>query len=107
MRRYLAEDFSNPGIQALIEEQGWRGVSELDCVRGTYGHVRAEILFGYNVGDNIPASRVLADGFGSDTKATLFMAPAFAHRHLGRHLMSRNVMRMRRSRREATCLRVG
>ena len=35
----------------------------------------ATILFGYNVDDSIPASRVLKDGYGQcNTKGTLFMA---------------------------------
>lgn len=37
--------------------------------------MRDEILFGYNIDDSIPASKVLADGYGQcNTKGTLFMA---------------------------------
>lgn len=40
-----------------------------------YNFVRDEILFGYNIDDSLPASKVLADGFGQcNTKGTLFMA---------------------------------
>ena len=32
-------------------------------------------MFGYNIDDNVPASKVLADGYGQcNTKGTLFMA---------------------------------
>ena len=48
---------------------------EYNRIRLVYGFVRDEILFGYNVDDSIPASRVLADGYGQcNTKGTLFMA---------------------------------
>lgn len=37
--------------------------------------VRDDIVFGYNIDDEIPASKVLADGYGQcNTKGTLFMA---------------------------------
>jgi transglutaminase-like putative cysteine protease len=40
-----------------------------------YDFVRNEIAFGYNAGDELPASAVLADGIGQcNTKATLLMA---------------------------------
>lgn len=40
-----------------------------------YDFVRDEILFGYNPSDDIPASAVLADGYGQcNTKTTLLMA---------------------------------
>ena len=40
-----------------------------------YNFVRDEILFGYNVDDSIPASKILSDGYGQcNTKGTLFMA---------------------------------
>ena len=79
MNRYLQEtamlDFSNPNIQKLIEKKAWKEQNELDCLKGIYNFVRDDILFGYNVDDNIPASKVLADGYGQcNTKGTLFMA---------------------------------
>ena len=56
-------------------ERGWSELPEFERVRAIYDFVRDEILFGYNVDDSIPASRVLADGFGQcNTKGTLFMA---------------------------------
>ena len=50
-------------------------MGEFDRLRSIYDYVRDEVLFGYNVDDDIPASQVIADGFGQcNTKATLFMA---------------------------------
>ncbi len=78
MDRYLTEtpmlDFSAPAIQALIERRGWRSLGEFERIRAIYNYVRDEILFGYNTDDSIPASKVLADGYGQcNTKGTLFM----------------------------------
>ena len=79
MARYLREtpmlDFSAPTVRALVEGRGWKDLGEFERIRAIYGFVRDEILFGYNVDDSIPASRVLADGYGQcNTKGTLFMA---------------------------------
>ena len=79
MERYLAEtpmlDFSHPAIRRLVDQSGWRGLGEFERVKAVYGFVRDEVLFGYNVDDAIPASRVLADGYGQcNTKGTLLMA---------------------------------
>ncbi len=79
MERYLAEtkmlDFSSPALQSLIKERGWHSLPESERIRAIYDYVRDEILFGYNTDDSIPASGVLADGFGQcNTKGTLFMA---------------------------------
>lgn len=79
MEEYLNEtrmlDFMNPGIQELIDKRHWRDLDEFDKIREVYNFIRDEILFGYNISDNIPASRVLSDGYGQcNTKGTLFMA---------------------------------
>lgn len=79
MNQYLQEtkmlDFSNPGIQRLIEMKRWKERNEFDCLKSIYGFVKDEIAFGYNVDDDIPASKVLEDGYGQcNTKGTLFMA---------------------------------
>lgn len=79
MDRYLREtpmlDYGSASIQALIHVHGWNELPETERVRAIYNYVRNEILFGYNIDDGIPASRVLADGFGQcNTKGTLFMA---------------------------------
>ena len=68
-------DFSNSAIQNLIERRGWRSMGEFERIKAIYNYVRDEILFGYNTSDSIPASGVLADGYGQcNTKGTLFMA---------------------------------
>ncbi len=79
MERYLTEtpmlDFSSPAIQNLITQRGWRTLGEFERIKAIYNYVRDEILFGYNTDDGIPATQVLADGYGQcNTKGTLFMA---------------------------------
>lgn len=79
MDRYLQEikmlDFSNNKIQQLISKRMWKSLEEFECLKAIYNFVRDEILFGYNTDDSIPASKVLADGYGQcNTKGTLFMA---------------------------------
>ena len=79
MNQYLKEtkmlDFSNPSIQKLIEMKCWKEKNKFDCIKAIYNFVRDDIAFGYNVDDNIPASKVLKDGYGQcNTKGTLFMA---------------------------------
>ncbi len=50
-------------------------MGEFERIRAIYNYVRDEVLFGYNIDDDIPASRVLSDGYGQcNTKGTLFMA---------------------------------
>ncbi|MCR4557511.1 MAG: transglutaminase family protein [Saccharofermentans sp.] len=78
-KRYLSRtamlDFDDPSIERLISERGWRSMPESVRVRSIYDFVRDEILFGYNIDDDIPASQVLRDGYGQcNTKGTLFMA---------------------------------
>ena len=68
-------DYNHPSIVRLIRERGWRELPEFERIQSIYNYVRDEILFGYNTDDNIPASRVLKDGYGQcNTKGTLFMA---------------------------------
>lgn len=79
MEKYLKEtkmlDYSNKNIQQLIQERGWNSIEKFECLKYIYNFVRDEILFGYNIDDNIAASKVLADGYGQcNTKGTLFMA---------------------------------
>lgn len=77
--RFLAAtrmlDYENANIQALIREKGWKNLSQFDCIKSIYNYIRDDILFGYNIDDSIPASKVLKDGYGQcNTKGTLFMA---------------------------------
>lgn len=77
--QYLEEtpllDYSSKAIQDLIESRNWRKIDEFERIRRIYEFVRDEILFGYNISDEIPASRVLSDGYGQcNTKGILFMS---------------------------------
>ena len=79
MEKYLKEtpmlNFSNSKIQTLIVQRGWNSLNEFERIKSIYNYVRDEILFGYNIDDSIPASKVIEDGFGQcNTKGTLFMA---------------------------------
>ena len=75
MKETMMLDYSNEKIQQLIKERKWNELDEFECIRDIYNFVRDEILFGYNIDDSLPASKVLADGFGQcNTKGTLFMA---------------------------------
>lgn len=68
-------DYDNERIQRLIASKGWLSLPEYDRIRAIYGFVRDDILFGYNTDDEIPASKVLQDGYGQcNTKGILFMA---------------------------------
>lgn len=76
---YLSEtpllDYHAPTIQKLIAQHGWTQLPDADRIGAAYDFVRDEILFGYNVDDALPASRVLKDGYGQcNTKGTLLMA---------------------------------
>jgi transglutaminase-like putative cysteine protease len=68
-------DLHHPAIEALVARRGWRTLSPYDRIGAVYDFVRNEVAFGYNEGDELPASRVLADGIGQcNTKSTLLMA---------------------------------
>ncbi len=79
MNNYLEKtrmlDYGNKAVQELIQSRGWVSMDTFNKIREIYNFVRDEIKFGYNTDDNIPASKVLADGYGQcNTKGTLFMA---------------------------------
>lgn len=68
-------DFNAPPILRLIDGRGWLALPEDRRTGAIYDFVRNEIAFGYNRADDMPASEVLADGFGQcNTKGTLLMA---------------------------------
>lgn len=68
-------DYGHPRLRALIAERGWEDMTEFERIGAIYDFVRNEILFGYSVSDDRPASAVLRDGYGQcNTKATLMMA---------------------------------
>ena len=68
METYLQEtpmlDFSHPAIQKLVSGRNCKNLPEFDRIRAIYNYVRDGILFGYNTDDGLPASQVLADGYG-------------------------------------------
>lgn len=79
MKKYLNEtkllDFSHPDIEKLVKTQRWRDLNEYDKIGSIYHFVQNDISFGYNESDEIPASKVLAGGYGQcNTKGTLLMA---------------------------------
>jgi transglutaminase-like putative cysteine protease len=68
-------DVHHPDIEALVAHHGWRILNAYDRIGAVYDFVRNGIAFGYNEGDELPASSVLADGIGQcNTKSTLLMA---------------------------------
>jgi hypothetical protein len=68
-------DFDHPSIRALIAERRWPELPDGERIGAVYEFVRNEIAFGYNDGDPLPASRVVADGLGQcNTKTILLMA---------------------------------
>lgn len=68
-------DYLHPSLQELIRTRGWMRLDEHARIGAVYAFVRDEIRFGYNRSDDLPASRVLADGLGQcNTKTTLLMA---------------------------------
>lgn len=74
LRPTIILDFNDSSIQALVSEQGWRSLEYRDRIGAVYNFVR-ELPFGYNTSDELPASSVLADGYGQcNTKTSLLMA---------------------------------
>jgi transglutaminase-like putative cysteine protease len=68
-------DVHHPAIEGLEQRRGWRALPLRERIGALYDFVRNEIAFGYNVGDELPASRVIADGIGQcNTKSTVLMA---------------------------------
>lgn len=68
-------DYHHPAIQELIQRRGWKTLDTYHKIEQIYQFVQNEILFGYNRGDDMCASEILADGIGQcNTKAILLMA---------------------------------
>lgn len=68
-------DYQALPIQTLIWDRSWRARDTHGRIGAAYAFVRDEIAFGYNEADDLPASRVIADGIGQcNTKSTLLMA---------------------------------
>lgn len=68
-------DYDDDMIKRLIKDRGWESLDAFHKIESIYDFVQNEILFGYNETDMMPASRILAEGFGQcNTKAILLMA---------------------------------
>lgn len=68
-------DYGYASLRKLIQNRGWGSLPTRQRIGAVYTFVRDEIPFGYNASDRIPASRVLADGYGQcNTKTILLMA---------------------------------
>ena len=79
MKKYLNEtellDFRHPDIENLVNSRHWNDLAEYERIGCTYHFVQNDIAFGYNATDEIPASKVLKEGYGQcNTKGTLLMA---------------------------------
>lgn len=78
-KNYLAKtpmlNYDAAPLQELILTRRWKELDVYSRIGAIYDYVRNEILFGYNRSDTLPATEVLADGYGQcNTKATLLMA---------------------------------
>jgi len=68
-------DYTHPTIETLVVRRGWRTLPPKARIGALYDFVRDEVAFGYNIDDEVPASRVLSDGMGQcNTKGILLMA---------------------------------
>ena len=68
-------DYAHPRITGFVESRGWNDLEVGERAKAVYEYVRDEVPFGYNREETIPASQVLAEGFGQcNTKGTLLMA---------------------------------
>lgn len=68
-------DVHHPNVETLVGRRGWRTLKAYVRIGAVYDFVHNQIAFGYNESDELPASRVLADGIGQcNTKSTLLMA---------------------------------
>jgi len=104
MDKYLEStrllDYNDQKIQNLIKTKGWENLAEKEKILQIYNFVRDEIKFGYNEEDAIPASKILADGYGQcNTKGILLMAllravhtPCRVHGFIVRKLLQKGVI---------------
>ncbi len=68
-------DFDSARLRETVAQHDWTTLPEHERIGAVYDFVRDQIPFGYNSSDDLPASRVLADGYGQcNTKTTLLMA---------------------------------
>lgn len=68
-------DFHHPAIRTLVQAYGWRDQPTEQRIQAVHHFVQDRVPFGYNRQDDLPASRVLSNGYGQcNTKAILLMA---------------------------------
>lgn len=68
-------DYNHSDLRDLVDQRQWRELDTFDRIGAVYRFVKDEIRFGFNESDDIPASRVLRDGYGQcNTKTTLLVA---------------------------------
>ena len=64
---YLKEtpllNFNHRSLIDVVKYRDWNALPEDDRIGQVYDFVQNEIAFGYNEADNIPASKVLSDGW--------------------------------------------
>ena len=62
-------------MKKLVNDRKWNDLDDFNKMKEIYYFVKDEILFGYNISDDISAEKVLKDGYGQcNTKGILFMA---------------------------------
>ena len=79
MNKYLKStqllDFEHHQINSLVQEKEWEKLTTYEQIGAAYYFVQNEVKFGYNETDDLPASKILNDGYGQcNTKGTLLMA---------------------------------
>ncbi|TXD41246.1 transglutaminase [Lujinxingia vulgaris] len=75
LERTAIADYDAANIQALVQERGWHALTTYERIGAAYTFVKDEIAFGYNRSDDLPASDVLAQGYGQcNTKGNLLLA---------------------------------
>tara|TARA_R110000868_G_scaffold96973_3_gene266825 strand:+ start:255 stop:632 length:378 start_codon:yes stop_codon:yes gene_type:complete len=57
-------NFTHSRLIDLVEGRGWLNLPKQQQIREIFEYVKNEIVFGYNKVCNVPASRVLLDGYG-------------------------------------------
>ncbi len=68
-------NYDEASIQSLVKSRGWEELDVYHKIEAVYNYVQNEILFGYNEKNEMPASQVLAEGYGQcNTKTILLMA---------------------------------
>ena len=68
-------NFTHSRLIDLVERRGWLNLSKQQQICEISDYVKNEIVFGYNKVCNVPASRVLLDGYGcGNSKSILLMA---------------------------------